>query len=710
MPEDAQPNDFRGRQAHKINVQTTRPNAPRARNARNSSSSSARPSLKRRSDRSLPSSPAKRRKIETGKRPEIREEFSKLFPPECRKNQPDRHRERREFIAREIAHLQQARPGLTITHRIHDANSVFFYVLEPDLLHTSLAPIQAQQLDEPSVESPPQDTPLYSIISTIAGPPRVFKSGSITLKFSREDPSKPILITPPSNPNPVAQSSLGKRKSPLADARAQTSRRRISTSPIETVQQRTAVSRSPMVSQVKDLSPVAELLFGKQGLPTKASSSTASTSRLRKSTSPNEVVTVPRSSVVSEMDLDDDELPPVAELLFGKQGLPPSKAASPADNLAKSRSPLPQTQAPMIVDRPSPPRTKEKDAASTPSVSESIDLSLSDTDEPPIQVYNCQSDGDELRIPTRQQHDKLRRFLYSPGSSTSFVVSAHGLLEGIDVAARKNWLISQDSGREAIVDDACLVDAGNLSIPVVGYSRDEQQLSLMKIDGDGVVSAIDLKRPWNSKKKGGVSAVAPMMQPLSFASGGYDHVVHFWRLGDDLSSASAQHLNIKHNSQVQSLLAIHDSSHKLLSAGADCSVHFWDLGSERVVHTLRPSSSVYHVHPTSSPFCTLLEVAHRELQFEIRDHRTVPASPVQRFGYACPQFRFHGRYMKGTTLSNCFASGDRAGNVRLWDLRNTKTPRSEFECFPGQKMAHVVSHSSQLFACSQNNQIRFVKL
>ncbi|KAJ7667819.1 WD40-repeat-containing domain protein [Mycena polygramma] len=202
-----------------------------------------------------------------------------------------------------------------------------------------------------------------------------------------------------------------------------------------------------------------------------------------------------------------------------------------------------------------------------------------------------------------------------------------------------------------------------------------------------------------------------------FASGGYDHGVHLWTVKDDLSSASPETLNIKHNSQVQSLLAIHDTSSKLVSAGADCSVHVWDLSAERVAHTLKTSNSVYHAHPTTSPFCTLLEIAHRELQFEVRDHRVVPTIPVQRFGYTTLQV--HGRFMKGesavlydskrSSLSNCFASGDRGGSVRLWDLRNVDKPCAQVACFTGQKIAHLVFQSSRLLACSENNQIRLVK-
>ncbi|KAJ6629173.1 WD40-repeat-containing domain protein [Mycena sp. CBHHK59/15] len=192
-----------------------------------------------------------------------------------------------------------------------------------------------------------------------------------------------------------------------------------------------------------------------------------------------------------------------------------------------------------------------------------------------------------------------------------------------------------------------------------------------------------------------------------FASGGYDHCVHLWKVKGDFSAASPEPLNIKHNSQVQSLLAIRDTSHKLVSAGADCNVHVWDLSSERAVHTMKTSNSVYHAHTTTSPFCTLLEVAHRELQFEVRDHRCVSTIPVQRFGYTSPQV--HGRFMKGASLSNCFASGDRVGGVRLWDLRNVEAPLVEVECFHGQKIAHLVFQGSRLLACSENNNIRLIK-
>lgn len=94
-----------------------------------------------------------------------------------------------------------------------------------------------------------------------------------------------------------------------------------------------------------------------------------------------------------------------------------------------------------------------------------------------------------------------------------------------------------------------------------------------------------------------------------FASGGYDHVVHLWTLKNDITTSTAVKLAVKHNSIVQTLLPMRDSSHKLLSGGADSSVHVWDLSSERVVNNFKTSNSVYNAHATSSPYCTLIEAS-----------------------------------------------------------------------------------------------------
>ncbi|KAJ7937227.1 WD40-repeat-containing domain protein [Mycena leptocephala] len=480
--------------------------------------------------------------------------------------------------------------------------------------------------------------------------------------------------------------------------------------------------------------PVAELMFGKQG-PPKSSSAFAATSVSTPSmnctpASTSGSRTPPTQTTASNPITGDERV-----VLNRTSRDHPTRPSKPSSSIAAASVSIPswivkpaplQTQTQAIAsntqslslsnkvqfgEEPLSESFQPTSSANTlhipstrlPSPSRDLESSLSD--------YTWEPDGDEFRVPIRQQHDKLRRFLCGTTPSSSVVVSMYGAVENVDVASRKHRLIAQGpSPTKEAVDDACLVTDGNRSVVILGHFRDSQQLSLININNlDNMVSAIDLKRPWNPAKKGGASTVAPMMQPLMFASGGYDHCVHLWTVKDDLSSASPTTLSIKHASQVQSLLAIRDTSHKLVSAGADCNVHIWDLSSERVVHTLKPSNSIYHTHPTTSPFCTLLEVAHRELQFEVRDHRIVNTIPVQRFGYTTLQV--HGRFMKGSSFSNCFVSGDKSGYARLWDLRNIKKPCAEIECFNGQKIAQLVfqSESSRLLACSENNQIRLVK-
>lgn len=106
-----------------------------------------------------------------------------------------------------------------------------------------------------------------------------------------------------------------------------------------------------------------------------------------------------------------------------------------------------------------------------------------------------------------------------------------------------------------------------------------------------------------------MSAMTSLMSPLKFASGGYDHRVHLWDIAQDFSGASAVELGIKHVSLIHSLLPIVDTSHKLVSVGADRDVPVYDLSAERVVRTLKTSCAPYHAHRTDSPFCTLLEVS-----------------------------------------------------------------------------------------------------
>lgn len=124
-----------------------------------------------------------------------------------------------------------------------------------------------------------------------------------------------------------------------------------------------------------------------------------------------------------------------------------------------------------------------------------------------------------------------------------------------------------------------------------------------------MVDVCTVDRPGQLGKNRGASAVCAMMHSMMFASGGYDHAVHLWDASQDVSRPTPSPLAIRHTSTVQTLLAIRDTSHKLVSGGADCNVHIYDLSSERVVNTLKTSNSVYHAHEAISPFCTLLEVS-----------------------------------------------------------------------------------------------------
>ncbi|OSC99162.1 WD40 repeat-like protein [Trametes coccinea BRFM310] len=193
-----------------------------------------------------------------------------------------------------------------------------------------------------------------------------------------------------------------------------------------------------------------------------------------------------------------------------------------------------------------------------------------------------------------------------------------------------------------------------------------------------------------------------------FATGGYDHLVHIWSTSAGRSPTPSEPLAIKHTSTIQSLLATRDTSRKLITASADCSVNVFDLASQRVVNTLKLSNSVYHVHTTLSQFCILLEVAHRELQFEMRDYRLVPTTPVVRFGYHTA--KVHGRYVTGAVSGTIFGSGggEKDGCVRLWDLRKPCEVMQTVPCLPGRKVIQVAFANEQMVACSEDHYMAFM--
>ncbi|KAG1780186.1 WD40-repeat-containing domain protein [Suillus placidus] len=302
-------------------------------------------------------------------------------------------------------------------------------------------------------------------------------------------------------------------------------------------------------------------------------------------------------------------------------------------------------------------------------------------------------------------HDKPRRVLSAHWDSSLITVSMHGFVEslGMPNLVFQHNLRRPTAPTQESVDDACILHAGDTSVVVLGHAREEKQISYLTFQTSRGTNFGVADRPWNRTKKGGASVVSTMMQPLMFASGGHDHAVHIWNFSADFMGVSSTLLAIKHTSMIQSLLPIRDTSHKLISAGADCNVHLWDLSSERVVHTFKTSNSPYHAHKTESPFCTLLEVGHRDLQFELRDHRMVPEHPAERFGFFTTEL--HGRFIKGDTWSHFFASGSRNGAVRLWDLRNVREQLASVSCFSNDQVVQVLQTESDLLAFSKRGDV-----
>lgn len=116
-------------------------------------------------------------------------------------------------------------------------------------------------------------------------------------------------------------------------------------------------------------------------------------------------------------------------------------------------------------------------------------------------------------------------------------------------------------------------------------------------------------RPVIPGKSTGLSAICSMMQPLSFATGGTDHAIHIWNVDRNLqATCSGSPLMIKHTSLIYSLLPIQDSSHKLVSSGADRRVNVYDLSSERVVSTILLSNPGFHIHRLENPSTLLIQV------------------------------------------------------------------------------------------------------
>ncbi|KAF9246943.1 hypothetical protein BU15DRAFT_38870 [Melanogaster broomeanus] len=377
---------------------------------------------------------------------------------------------------------------------------------------------------------------------------------------------------------------------------------------------------------------------------------------------------------------------------------------SPAGDYSGEASNLDAPLSDLVHRHRGPATTSAGHSRDHPIVLEDVPAILSPTAEDAL-VLGASLACRNLRLPLGS-HDKPRRVLHDP--SSIHIVTAHGVVDQVsEIGGLKlcRNIRSPVLPLGEFVEDACILSLQDASAVVLAHSREEDQLTLLASRYGQVSQPRTLRYDWNTAKKPGVSALAALMQPLKFASGGHDHQVHIWDVAEDLSGASATKLAIKHTAMINSLLPIVDTSHKLVSVGADCNIHLWDMSAERVAHSFKTSSIPYHAHKTDSRFCTLLEVAHLEMQFELRDLRMVPEHAVQRFGFNTEEK--HGRFMKGDTWSHFFVCGNRNGGVRLWDLRNVSIQLPPFQCFE-DPVVQVVKKGSHVLACSKKNELALI--
>ena len=99
-----------------------------------------------------------------------------------------------------------------------------------------------------------------------------------------------------------------------------------------------------------------------------------------------------------------------------------------------------------------------------------------------------------------------------------------------------------------------------------------------------MTTEVELDRPFQPGKNGSTSVVCSTRPPHVFATGGYDHAIHLWSRATDTFTSTL--LDIRHTSIVHALLSLSDTSTKLLSGSADCSMSLYDVDAERVVNTL----------------------------------------------------------------------------------------------------------------------------
>ncbi|KAJ7781428.1 hypothetical protein B0H16DRAFT_620319 [Mycena metata] len=509
MPEDAQPNE----NTLNASIPSIRP----ARNIPQSRVATAYPySSKRPSDRSYPASPAKRRRLD---KPPQKQILRRELPPACRKGAVGCHRERKQFVAHEIERLQKSVLGLKVISHSFEGGAVLFACTQADILMlplaSSLKGTEPNEPRQPKVEPPSEYSPPPNpIISTVVGPPRIFHSGTLSFspglpmtgEASRESVgvgrTASALETHFDDPKPVAEVMFGKHGPPKATAAVTQTSKTLGyeivkptslPAPRESLRDSVVLGRTS--SALDDPKPIAELMFGKQGPPRPVSTTTQNSNSNRPLSTPGSgpskprPPTAPRETLresVASLANDLDDPVSVGEVMFGKQG-PPRLPSSTARSSVPHTSTIPVSSLPLSV-KPTPATASTPVTHSLPNIASQPNSTTnvhpipptSHQLEPLLVEHAYKLDGDEFRIPFAQQRDKFRRFLCGSLQPSSVIVSMYGAVEGVDVAARRHWLLAQGPNptKEA-VDDACLVNDGNRSVMILAHARDNQQLSLI---------------------------------------------------------------------------------------------------------------------------------------------------------------------------------------------------------------------------------------
>ncbi|KIK30485.1 hypothetical protein PISMIDRAFT_296258 [Pisolithus microcarpus 441] len=97
--------------------------------------------------------------------------------------------------------------------------------------------------------------------------------------------------------------------------------------------------------------------------------------------------------------------------------------------------------------------------------------------------------------------------------------------------------------------------------------------------------------------------------------------------------------------------------------------------------------------------CAEVWIRHTSTSGAIHERLDIISTP------SIPHLTFH----KGDTWSHFFVSGDRSGQVRVWDLRNVSGEPYVCQCFE-HEVTQVVKAGSHILACSKRSEHRLISI